>query len=235
MIKAHRVQLKKLRSQAWHLLDGVIALQSRYAMLRPMLFDHEVLAEHGLGRRAIGFSIIKNNLFLYCCQDIANLCLDRHESSVSIANVIRTLENPYIQCALEDEWVQAVHPVSEDAEIEAYWSSKRKERRELFRSELSQLQAMWSAFSKSQELLEFETIRKKVTAHKDISLRHGKYELLELSVLGVTWNDVDKVIREMQSHLVLIGSIVRDASFSWPRFEQQANRWSSDFWLPSHE
>ncbi|MGH7927247.1 MAG: hypothetical protein ACREQV_05590 [Candidatus Binatia bacterium] len=56
-------ELEKLQAYASHLLDDMIRLREKYAMLEPMLFDQDVAGTWGFGKRSRGFVTLQVALF----------------------------------------------------------------------------------------------------------------------------------------------------------------------------
>lgn len=98
------IELEKLKAHSEHLLDGFLGLRERYAMLEPMLFNRSVIATKGQGAMGRGFLAIKNNLFLYCCQEIAKLALDKYDTSPSIKKIVEKLQDEMLLATLEEEF-----------------------------------------------------------------------------------------------------------------------------------
>ncbi|MEJ2471803.1 MAG: hypothetical protein P8Y96_11900 [Desulfuromonadales bacterium] len=53
-------QIEKIQAHSEHLLDAFLMLLERYAILSPMLFDEEICRQHGRGKKARGFEILRN-------------------------------------------------------------------------------------------------------------------------------------------------------------------------------
>jgi len=223
-------ELARLRAFSSHLLGGFLRLRERYAMLHPMLFSASVIEGHGAGERASGFAILKDTLFMTCCQDIANLVADEHKTSVSIANVVKKLRLERVAVALEDAAVAAVLSTDHDPDIQAFWSAKQQDRRLAFRADLAKLLELADILTGSSSLGALKTIRKKAASHLDLSLRNGEYAPLNFESLGMKWKDLEAVIDTTQEVVVLIGNVVRDASFAWESFEKRMSRTTMGFW-----
>lgn len=56
-------QLEKLEAHASHMFDAFIKLRQRYSIFEPLLFDKTVVTTLGSGKRAVGFSILKDSLY----------------------------------------------------------------------------------------------------------------------------------------------------------------------------
>lgn len=231
-------QLLKIQAHAEHLLDGFIGLRERYVMLSPMLFNRDVIDSYGKGSKARGFRIIKNNLFLFCCQDIAKLCLDAYDTSPSIKTIVERLASqPALAKELEDQYaVWFIEPPAtekDSAVLSALAKMKAREeqeRRVKFQELLSELNSHWSSLSTSSTLSAFKTIRNKAAAHIDVHLVAGKYQLIDIGTLGIKWKDLSETITSMQRIVELVGLIVRSASFSWDSLDHQLEKASVGYW-----
>lgn len=90
-------QITKLQAHTDHLLSCLLGLKEKYAFLRPMLFDDEVVKCYGNGERYRGFESIKYSLFYACVQDLARMTLDTDKRTPSIAGFITSMQaNPQL-------------------------------------------------------------------------------------------------------------------------------------------
>lgn len=231
-------QAKKVQAHAEHLLDGFLGLRERYAILEPMLFSQKVIDSYGGGIRSRGFSIIKNNLFLFCCQDIAKLCMDAYDKSPSIKTIVErlTTQQDLIK-ALEDQYsVWFIDPPKSEKDPTVLAALARMEKREeaerraKFQELLSELIDRWETLSTSPALNAFKTIRDKAAAHIDVHLIDGKYQLIDIGTLGIKWKDLSETIKAMQRIVELIGQVVRSASFAWESLDHQLEKASNGYW-----
>lgn len=233
-------QIKKIQAHAEHLLKGFLILRERYEMLVPMQLDADVIKNHGTKTKYRGFICIKNNLLLFCCQDISKLCLDNDDKSpsISIKTIVNRLESqPALMKKLEDQYaVSYIDPPPGEKDPVVLAAFKRKmesdeaERRVKFNELTSQLHSKWSTLSSSQVLPKFKTVRDKVTAHLDVALGDGKYQEIDIRTLGIKWKDVGESIVAMQGVVELIGLIVRASSFSWDDLDRQLKKIADNFW-----
>lgn len=234
-------EINKLQAHASHLLDGFLGLREKYAMLEPMLFDHDVVGKYGTGTKARGFEVLKNALFFACAQEITKLSLDKDDRCPSIKNVVDKLYSEPLLCELREQYaVWHIDPHIEKtdpsnlpaltAALEAMTQREEAERRIEFDAHIAQLRTKWKALSDSPVLKAFQIIRNKVSAHTDVHLINGKYELANIGELGMKWKDLKETIEALQELVELIGFIVRSSSFAWDSLESQLSKTASGFW-----
>ncbi|MBR7745778.1 hypothetical protein [Undibacterium baiyunense] len=231
------IELQKLKAHSEHLLDGFLGLRERYAMLEPMLFNMSVIEKKGKGVMGRGFIAIKNNLFLFCCQDIAKLSLDKYDTSPSIKRIVEKLQEDRLLATLEEEFsVWYVEPPSEEKDPMVLDLLKRMdekaqlERRRAFNELVLRLNENWRKLENKPALDSFKKIRNKASAHLDVNLVNGIFQPLDIGSLGVKWKDIGETIAEMQEIIEQIGLIVRNASFSWDSLDRNLEKASKGFW-----
>lgn len=230
-------QLEKLQAYASHLLDAFIKLRQRYSILEPLLFDKAVVTTLGSGKRAVGFSILKDSLFLSCAQDIAKLTLDDDTRTPSLKIIIRALGNDTLRLTLREQFVAWEIPQEEDEiEPEILEALRRIELREeaqrgaQFDDLYCEATGLWSALSDSSTIKSFRTIRDKVTAHTEVHLVVDQYQLVDIGTLGIKWGDMKSTLEQMQRVVEIIGMIIRNAGFAWESFDEQLKRASMGLW-----
>ena len=229
-------QTEKLQAHTEHLLDGFITLRERYAMLRPMLHDKEVVKNKGSKKQYRGFIIIRNVLFLSSCQLIANLCFDRNDKCPSIGQIVEKLENETLRKQLKEVYAQPRRIISDNESpdilemwkrIEAEDQIKHRVEFDGFYNELLQL---WSSLEVSKPALSLAKIRNSVAAHYGVDLVDGEYKLFDISSLNLKWDDILDTISAMQKIIDLINLIVRNAGFNWETLDEILSKTTNDYW-----
>jgi len=231
-------EIKKLQAHAEHLLDGFITLRQRYAMLRPMLHDKDVVKNKGSKKQYRGFIIIRNTLFLSCCQAIANLSFDKQNKCPSIIQTMALLENNIFRNMLKEKYSAWTTPVigghEHDPEVIKFLKhmeeDEKIERRAEFDKYYQELLALWASFSASKSTQSLGKIRNKVAAHTDISLIDGEFKLFDVSSLNLKWDDIKETISDMQKIIDLINLLVRNSGYDWESLDKILNRTVADYW-----
>lgn len=235
--------VEKLEAHAEHLLDGFITLRERYAMLRPMLHDKDVVKNKGSKKQYRGFIIIRNALFLSCCQAIANLCFDKDLRCPSIYQTIVKLENNTLRDKFKKKYSDWTVPIIGEHEPEVLEilklveENEKIERAVAFDSHFQKLLMLWAAFSTSKSAHSLEKIRNKVAAHTDISLIDGNYKLFDISSLDLKWDDIKETITNMQAIIDLINLVVRNSGYHWESLDEILCETVNDYWgiTPANE
>lgn len=230
-------RIKKLQAFASHLLDGMIYLRERYAILEPMLADRDVQHNFGSGSRRRGFDVLRYSLVLACIQDIAKFTTDKDARTPSVHNIVRGLDDDTLR-QLRDEFADWNFPIpaeyADDREILAALkridAREESERREQFDSLYADMRSRWMALEASPTLRSFRTVRDKVSAHTEIKYVADKYQPVRIEDLGITRADLSTVINDLQEIVELLGLIVRNAGFAWDMLDEQLSRASRDFW-----
>lgn len=232
-------QLEKLEAHASHLLQGFLSLREKYSLLQPMLYKEEVIDAWGKKRKARGFKFLKHTLFIDCAKDIANLCLDRHETSPSISNIFHALKSRELLGVLRSNYA-VIGYILEDEDIDPSIrklldESNRKEERERY-AQFDQVHTTltfrWMQLRRSNRLKAFERMRRKVAAHNDISYdgKAMRYKTLDIGSLGLKWKDLREIIDEMQLVVSDIQMVARSTGFAWEMFDEQIERSAEGFW-----
>lgn len=232
-------QIDKLEAHASHLLDEFIRLRERYALLDPMLFQEEVPKLRGTGKQWRGFVILRQSMFLSCCQDIAKLSTDSDDRTPSIQNLLVALSNERIRSELRDRFAAQHAPLAEpetDPEIlEALRHidlREEVENRSKFDNTYTEAVTRFTELESSPAMASFRTVRDKVSAHTEIRFVADKYQLVDIASLGLKWGDLRTTIAEMQHLVAALGLLIRGAGFAWEMLDEQLSQASIEFWLP---
>ncbi|MES2683602.1 MAG: hypothetical protein V4650_08800 [Pseudomonadota bacterium] len=230
-------QADKAEAHASHLLDAFLGLREKYALLAPMLFDAKVNELRGSHRQARGFKTLRMSLFLSCCQEIANLCSDASEKTPSISKLIAVLSDSDTRRIFEDKYAEWVVPLVEEEKdplvlelLRKMEEQERLERRTQFHDYHARLESAWLELSSSSSLKGFSVIRDKVSAHRELRYVGDKYQVVDISLLGIKWVDLRLTIEKMQELVELLGLIIRNTGFAWDALDDQLAITAADFW-----
>ena len=228
----------KLVAHASHLLTGFIQLRERYALLHPMLFDLDVPQQYGCGKQARGFDILKNSLFLSCCQDIAKLSTDKYDQTPSIKKLMASLLDDAIRAECRNQYCldhcQFADDDNDPELVEVLQQMALEDVRkqgETFDKQYCEAVALWKVLSTSAILNSFRTVRDQVSAHTDVQFVDDEYRLVDIGELGIKWGDLKTTIARMQELVELIGQLVRCTGFAWTSLDQMLAKAGNDFWL----
>lgn len=233
-------QIEKLQAFAGHLLDGMIYLRERHAILKPMLADPEVQRNFGGGKRRRGFEVLRYSLLLACIQDIVKLTSDRDSRAPSVHNILDELSDEPLRSRLRGEFAEWNFPIPAEyagdrevlAALKRMNAREESERRDEFDAHYSTLRSKWATLQASPTLLSFRTVRDKVSAHTEIKHVADKYQPVQIDELGITRADLDAIVSELEEIVALVGLLVRNAAFAWDMLDQQLDEASRDLWAP---
>jgi uncharacterized protein (DUF2132 family) len=230
-------ELEKLQAYASHLLDDMIRLREKYAMLEPMLFDQDVAGTWGAGQRAKGFVTLQGALFFSCAQDAAKIATDRDNRVPSLHNILAKLDKEDLREELREEFADWKLTINEDdpsvaAALKRMELREGQQRREKFDALYAELVSRWKTLKKSAELEGLQTIRDKISAHTELRCHVNEYKRVDLSGIGLKWGDLKRVIQELQELVELTGALVRNASFAWEMLDEQLSGAATSFWEP---
>ena len=231
-------QIEKLRAYTGHLLDEVIHLREKYALLEPMIFKKEVTGEWSRGHRARGFQTLRTSLLYSCAQDVAKIASDSDRRVPSFVNLIGPLANDHLRARLREDFaIITYQPNEEDRRdpvvlraLDRIGQRETAERREQFDDMYVRLQEEWEALRTSAALQSFVTIRDKVTAHTELKFGQEEYRRVDVGSLGLKWEDLQKVIDQIQSVTDKLNLLIRASSFVWPMLDEQLAEAAESFW-----
>lgn len=235
-------QIEKLEAHTSHLLDAFIDLRERYALLKPMLLQEEVLTRRGSGQQARGFLILRHSLFLSCAQDMAKLSMDDDSRTPSLRNLVHALTDETVRATLRERFAAwRIPAVETQTDPEMIAALKRielrgeAERRSQYDELYCQAADTWAKLSTNPSLRAFLTVRDKISAHTEVQYVADKYQFVDIGTLGIRFSDMRKTIELMQRLVELLGLLIRNAGFAWDMLDKQLSKASAEFWLSTGE
>lgn len=229
--------LEELEAQASQLLDGFIGLRETYTLLDPMLFDRETISSRGSFGQRNGFLMLRRSLLLACVQDIGRLCLDSDEHAASIPRLVAKLRNQPLRDELKRRYClcggEPARTESDPDIIRLLADIAQREqtaRGDEFDRHFARLLTSWDALSSGSALAKSLTVRDQVSGHtRDHSGRY-RYQLVDITRLGIDLTGLQPTIQAMQEPVALIGLMVQAAGFSWESLSRQLADAAQSFW-----
>ncbi len=229
-------QIEKLRARAEVVLDQLIGLEKKYAMLKPLAYDAGLAERVGKGAPAHGHAILQDAMLEVCVLDLVKLSLDMSERAPSLVNIMATLDDEAVKGALRSDYT-VVPPMrqvgtSEPLPEEVLESIAERERHRLgteFDAAWERLAAEWTELKGDQRLQGFKTWRDKLIAHADLHHKDGAYSLTALADLKLKWGDMKALLGEVRAVVDSVSTVTRASSFAWDMLDQQLTDASEAF------
>jgi hypothetical protein len=226
----------KLVAHAERVLDELIGLRAKYAMLRPLLFDRNTVTAWAAGKRGYGFSIIRSTLLESCVLEIAKIALDRDDRTPSLIRLDAALAEPPLLAELRVQyavWNLAPTEGDDPDVIAILQASERREeeaRRQEFDSLVGELRNRWAQLHASPALISFGKMRDKIVAHNELQFDGTKYVPLDVASLGLKYQDLDLVVAELDALVNLVNLVFRGAKFDFDGHDKQLADARDGFW-----
>lgn len=184
------------------MLGCFLGLKEKYAFVRPMIFDKDILDKYSEGKRSRGYISIRYALYYDAIQDLVKLAFDKTtKKTPSIINALNTLNHDALRNVLCENFAKREHPVPshdekevEEALIELEETAEA-ERREMFVSTYDSILERWDEVEQQHWVNGFKTVRDKLTAHLELRCIDGKYIITDVAELGLKWSDLGDAIK----------------------------------------
>ena len=229
---------EKIRGHGEHLLDLFVGLKGKYAVMRPIVFDQEVVGRVGAERAGHGLQILQNALALSCIQDIAKLTLDAGKKNPSVAGIVGPLEeDDSLRSEFRNSYAVWVVPKPETDDPEVHKALERmeereeRERREQFDGLIQDLVESWNQLRASDALTNFKTLRDKIIAHSDLYHDGQTYRLIDIGELGLQWGDIGRIMRSLERIVHLITMVTRGAHFDFQMLSENLEETAVALWV----
>jgi len=226
----------KLVAHAERLLDELIGLRAKYAMLRPLLFDRNTVAAWTAGKRGYGLSIIRSTLVESCVLEIAKIALDKDDRTPSLLSLGAALADPTLVADLREVYAvwNLVPTEGEDPDVIAILHASEKREQEIrgkqFDSLVAELRDRWAKLHASSALGSFGKMRDKIIAHNELQFDGTKYVPLDVAGLGLKYQDFDLVLAELDALVNLVSLVFRGANFDFKGHDEQLAKAREGFW-----
>lgn len=183
--------------------------------------------------------VLRQSLFLSCCQDIAKLSTDDDDRTPSIRNLLDALSDTSTRGDLRERFASLHAPLAEPETDPEVLEALRQidlrdehENRARFDAAYSQAVTRYAELAASPSMTAFRTVRDKVSAHTEVRFVADKYQLVDIATLDLKWSDLKTTISTMQDLVAALGLLIRGVGFAWEMLDEQLSRASIGFWLP---
>lgn len=187
--------IKKKKGHLNHITLAFHGLKEKYHLLEPMLFDKKLAQKHNNH----GFVVIRQSLFFSCVIDIVNI-VKKGNKNPSIQEISDIFDSKEIMKTLHDDIVY----------FEAFKGIKRLEEQQsvAFQKNVKITSELVKKFLELDKYKSSLSIRDKRIAHLELKEKHGEYELLDISTLGLQWGDLKEIIYKLEIIIVNLNIIL---------------------------
>ena len=206
--------IDKLKAHTDHLVNSYLGLIRKYAFVDPMVFDQEVTEKYGKASKALGFETIRLTIYYSCIQDVANVCSDKDDRSPSVINIIEKIKRKDPRDFLRKEHTTWSIPITNDVSepvkkaLIKSEDQKMQKRGEKFDETYARLLEKWDALKDDSSVKAFKAVRDQITAHFELRLVDGEYEYMDIKELGLRWDDLKRVIEELEEVIMDLNLLV---------------------------
>lgn len=171
-----------------HVTNAYHGLEEKYALLEPMLFDKTLVEKH----KNRGFEVLRQALFFSCVVDVVNIVVQKGGKRASSTEGIASIFcNQEILISLHNAIVSADafvgNPEMQEKQSQDFWVN------------IGTTKTKIDCLLHSSQIKAFETIRDKRIAHLELKKSGENYELLDISTLGLKWNDIQAILAEIKT------------------------------------
>ena len=184
------------------------------------------------------FHLINGTFIEDLIKRLVNVVLDGTRGSVSIVNLIKSVETHKELFENKASEIVSVNVDFGDNFPEDYKEEfKRemaeqdaKERLERFHQQYGELATSLVDFQKHESTEKWEKIRHKVVSHIDAKSRDGKVKRTNLSEFGIKYSDLTELVEKVQHLVELTRLTCASASYAYDMYEEMNIEYSKDYW-----
>ena len=230
-------ELLELKQLISHFNNNLANLKSRLAIWKSM---NDFTLENAIYKHKTeyAFFTIKNSLLLSCFIDIANLGNDNDSRSLSLVRIMSFLDQEKIKNELrnirKNTRVQIDFGIkgSPKVIVNILYEMQTKRRTEFFEDSLKKLNEKYTEPTFKAKLKLFWDVRRKSAAHIDLSNKDGELKFFDISKLGLTWDDLDLIVKNFEEINYFLFAVVEAAEVDFQSFDNDLSMQIGKFWEP---
>jgi hypothetical protein len=227
--------IDKAAGRVEHLLDSVIELRHKLALLHPLLPLEPVSRATPQGPASKALAVLRFALFGSCLQDLVKATLDQDPRAPSVAKIAPLLEDQFMYAELRKRFCDTYFAgaganADVRAVLEALSLEEGGEPGQQFDQVVQRFRSDWAHLSQTPRMLACKTVRDKLLAHTELHFVHGSYRLLDVTPLGLQWTDLGPLTAQLQDCTTSLNLLIRSAGFDFEGLDRQLAAMSSAFW-----
>lgn len=229
------MSLEKLQAMVDGLVNEYLSTVFTFRVLYPMLYNKDVIARHGSGKRAAGFISIRFGLYCHVIQQCWKMGCDSDRKSFSAERIFNAL-GPCTIAKLRHRYGDLKNRIDDSVDdatrkhLEMLNELDEQKRLKEFDESMEDLKSRWTRFKESSFYSAVSTARNKVAAHSEVGQKGNGFHVKDLPDIGIEWGDERLFIEGLRSIVDLLNQLIRQSSFAWGRFEDQTKSDAQDYW-----
>lgn len=201
-------RIKKLTGHAEILLNAYLGLREKLEVLKPIIFNESTARKYGAKRRARGFLVIRRSLFESCVLDVHALAFDTDIRTPSIHGFVKALQEEPVRALLRSNQIRAA----------------------VFDEKCARILEGWNSFKARPWAQAFRELRDQRISHLELKKSGDQYKRLDVSSLGLKWNDIEEAVDLLERLVLDLMGVVRDEGYSLENIKQALENDGKAFW-----
>jgi hypothetical protein len=201
-------RIEKLKGHADILLNAYLGLREKLEVLKPIIFDEPTARLHRVKRRARGFLVIRRSLFESCVLDVHALAFDNDARTPSVHGFVKALQEDSLRALLRNSQRRAA----------------------VFDKKCKRILEEWNSFKAQPWAQAFRELRDQRIAHLEVKKSGNQYKRLDVSSLGLKWNDIEESVDLLERLVLDLMGVVRDEGYDLGNIKQTLENDGKAFW-----
>ncbi|MFC2171826.1 hypothetical protein ACFLU6_04250 [Acidobacteriota bacterium] len=211
-------KLKKVQAYSSNMAVTFLAVENKYGILRPMIFNKALFNRYDQPYKMDGFLTLKIVLFIDATKDIVKVVFDKDHRSPSLYRIIKYLENEEIRLAFRESFSSWLGTDSYST-LKNEFDRKYKVIKDSFQS-LCGLEV-------SEKL---KDVRNKISAHIEMRKDGEGYRILSIGDLELEWNSLEGFLQLVKPIVFDTAYIVGNETYDHDSFSESNLKTSGAFW-----
>jgi len=201
-------RIEKLKGHAEILLNAYLGLREKLEVLKPIIFNEPTARKNSAKRRARGFLVIRQSLFESCVLDVHALAFDNDPRTPSVTGFVKALQEDPVRALLRNTQKRAA----------------------VFDKKYERIIEEWKSFKARSWAQAFRDLRDQRISHLELKKSGNQYKRLDVSSLGLKWNDIEESVDLLERLVLDLMGIVRDEGYNLDNIKQALENDGKAFW-----
>lgn len=201
-------RIEKLTGHAEILLNAYLGLRAKLEVLKPIIFDEFTARKHSAKRRARGFQVIRQSLFESCVLDVHALAFDKDARTPSVHGFVKALQEDSVRALLRDNQKRAA----------------------VFDKKYGRILEEWNSLETRSWAQAFRDLRDQRISHLELKKVGNEYKRLDVSSLGLKWNDIEEAVNLLERLVLDLMGVVRDEGYDLENIKRALENDGKAFW-----
>jgi hypothetical protein len=232
-------RIAKIRAYSHTVVGAYFTADRKLALLRPTLYDQELIRQYDNSVAAHGLNLLQVTLFLDLVKDATVFTLDQDKRAASLHNVLRLLSQDDLREELCREYCtpRPSHWIGGNIDEETRRCLEERRQEDFRQAQAVDFNGRYTKLKEQADMIltgdlatRLKKARDKLIAHYEMTAAGSEPSPVSPEDVGLKWGDVDDYFGEIEPLIFDAELLIANSSYALAQFKKNSERVAREFW-----